>query len=247
MSSRDKAHNAQKWCARRVTQAKIKAFRLAQRGKRRARRAPRSQGHAGAKRGHARAHVHATARLSQGHAPGPCRGPRGVRACLWAGREGLVGLRKELGFFLLFLFFNHSLFFLIKSIHRNKPQIQWTNTLAKHQKIKYMQPNMMQPQILPYGFIYIRYGHKPLLIWKWEKGAEKKERNKVTPEFGWYYRRNFIPPNSGCYKPIPLKRISPSRFRVGQQRVWDTWPSDHLCVPMLLLPQSGDPTWLCIF
>ena len=24
-----------------------------------------------------------------------------------------------------------------------------------------------------------------------------------------------LPPNSGRYKPIPLKRISPSRFRVG--------------------------------
>jgi hypothetical protein len=30
------------------------------------------------------------------------------------------------------------------------------------------------------------------------------------------------PPNLGRYKPIPLKRISPSRFKVGKQRVRDT-------------------------
>jgi hypothetical protein len=29
-------------------------------------------------------------------------------------------------------------------------------------------------------------------------------------------------------------------FKVGQQRVWDAWPSDHLYAPRLLLPQSGD-------
>jgi hypothetical protein len=28
----------------------------------------------------------------------------------------------------------------------------------------------------------------------------------VTPEFDRYLERNFIPPNSGCYKPIPLKK-----------------------------------------
>jgi cbb3-type cytochrome oxidase cytochrome c subunit len=51
----------------------------------------------------------------------------------------------------------------------------------------------------------------------------------------------FYPSNSGHYKPIPLKRIPPSRFKVGQQRVQDTWPSDHLHAPKLLLPQSRDP------
>jgi hypothetical protein len=30
------------------------------------------------------------------------------------------------------------------------------------------------------------------------KGA-KRRKKKVTPEFGGYYKRNFIPPNSGCY------------------------------------------------
>jgi hypothetical protein len=29
-------------------------------------------------------------------------------------------------------------------------------------------------------------------------------------------------------------------FKVGQQRVRDTWPSDHLHALRLLLPQSGD-------
>jgi hypothetical protein len=29
------------------------------------------------------------------------------------------------------------------------------------------------------------------------------------PEFGEYWRRNFIPPNSGRYKPIPLKESRP--------------------------------------
>jgi hypothetical protein len=28
-------------------------------------------------------------------------------------------------------------------------------------------------------------------------------------------KKKILPPNSGRYKPIPLKRISPSRFRVG--------------------------------
>jgi hypothetical protein len=35
----------------------------------------------------------------------------------------------------------------------------------------------------------------------------------VTPEFGGYRKRNFIPPNSGCYKYNPLNRISPPRFK----------------------------------
>jgi hypothetical protein len=63
----------------------------------------------------------------------------GVERALGNGgpHEGLARLHGELGFFLLFyslsFFFIRSLFFLIKSIHRNKPQIQWMNTQAKHQ------------------------------------------------------------------------------------------------------------------
>jgi hypothetical protein len=45
---------------------------------------------------------------------------------------------------------------------------------------------------------------------KSETGREKR----VTPEFGEKRRKNSTP-NSRRYKPIPLKRISPSRFRVG--------------------------------
>jgi hypothetical protein len=81
-------------------------------------------------------------------------------------------------------------------------------------------------------------------------------------KFGEYWRRKFIPSNS-CVTNLsplkesrprdsglaskelrilgPLKRISPSRFRVGQQRAQDTWPSDHLRACTLLLPQIGDP------
>jgi hypothetical protein len=44
-----------------------------------------------------------------------------------------------------------------------------------------------------------------------EIGREKR----VMPEFGERKEEKFLPPNSGCYKPIPLKRISPSRFKVG--------------------------------
>jgi hypothetical protein len=31
------------------------------------------------------------------------------------------------------------------------------------------------------------------------KGAKRRRKKKVTPEFGGYYKTNFIPPNSGCY------------------------------------------------
>jgi hypothetical protein len=46
------------------------------------------------------------------------------------------------------------------------------------------------------------------------RGKGKKER--VTPKF-WRVkkRKKNQLQNSGRYKPIPLKRISPSRFRVG--------------------------------
>jgi hypothetical protein len=45
------------------------------------------------------------------------------------------------------------------------------------------------------------------------RGKGKKER--VTPEFGERRKEKFNSKNLGRYKPIPLKRISPSRFRVG--------------------------------
>jgi hypothetical protein len=40
---------------------------------------------------------------------------------------------------------------------------------------------------------------------KSETGREKR----VTPEFGERKEEKILPPNSGRYKPIPLKRISP--------------------------------------
>jgi hypothetical protein len=51
-----------------------------------------------------------------------------------------------------------------------------------------------------------------------ETGGEKR----VTPEFGERKEEKILPPNSGRYKPIPLKRISPSRFKVGYQRAQGT-------------------------
>jgi hypothetical protein len=46
-----------------------------------------------------------------------------------------------------------------------------------------------------------------------EKRDGKQRKEWVTHEFGGYYKRNFIPPNSRSYKPNPLNRISPSRFK----------------------------------
>jgi hypothetical protein len=43
----------------------------------------------------------------------------------------------------------------------------------------------------------------------------KGKKERVTPEFGERKEEKILPPNSGRYKPTPLKRISPSRFRVG--------------------------------
>jgi hypothetical protein len=45
---------------------------------------------------------------------------------------------------------------------------------------------------------------------------EKRKVGKVTPKFGecWRKKKNQLS-NSGRYKPIPLKKISPSRFKVG--------------------------------
>jgi hypothetical protein len=38
------------------------------------------------------------------------------------------------------------------------------------------------------------------------KEAKRKGNKKVTPESDGYLERNFIPPNSGCYKSNPLNR-----------------------------------------
>ena len=41
----------------------------------------------------------------------------------------------------------------------------------------------------------------------------KGKKERVTPKFGERKEEKILPPNSGRYKPIPLKRISPSRFK----------------------------------
>jgi hypothetical protein len=46
-----------------------------------------------------------------------------------------------------------------------------------------------------------------------ETGREKR----VTPEFGEYRRRKFIPPNSGRYKPTPLKESGPQDSRLASK------------------------------
>jgi hypothetical protein len=53
----------------------------------------------------------------------------------------------------------------------------------------------------------------PFLEEERKKREGKHENERVTPEFGGYWKRNFIPPNSGCYKSNPLNRISSSRFK----------------------------------
>jgi hypothetical protein len=45
------------------------------------------------------------------------------------------------------------------------------------------------------------------------KNRKEDDKERVTPEFGEYSKRNFISPNSGCYKSNPLNRISSSRFK----------------------------------
>jgi hypothetical protein len=55
------------------------------------------------------------------------------------------------------------------------------------------------------------------IIFRKDQGLARRKgkKERVTPEFGERKEEKIIPPNSGCYKPTPLKRISPSRFRVG--------------------------------
>jgi hypothetical protein len=61
--------------------------------------------------------------------------------------------------------------------------------------------------------IYITQTNSPLF----RKKEEKQVKERVTPEFCGYQKRNFIPPNSGCYKSNPLNRISSRDSRGGYQ------------------------------
>ena len=76
---------------------------------------------------------------------------------------------------------------------------------------------MMQQTKIAQGFAYTRCrANSRYNFWKRSRLSEKKrEKERVTPEFGERKEEKILPPNSGRYKPIPLKRISPSRFRVG--------------------------------
>jgi hypothetical protein len=60
----------------------------------------------------------------------------------------------------------------------------------------------------PLGFYFTRLTYKkqnnsPLF----GKRVEKKERKRVTPEFGGYWKRNFIPSNLGCYIKLHVIRL----------------------------------------
>jgi hypothetical protein len=61
-------------------------------------------------------------------------------------------------------------------------------------------------------FITLKMGEK-------SRKERSKERKKVTLEFGEYWRRNFIPPNSGRYKPIPLKESRPRRSGLASKEL----------------------------
>jgi hypothetical protein len=54
-----------------------------------------------------------------------------------------------------------------------------------------------------------------ILVLNLGRRSETGREKRVTPEFGERKEEKILRPNSGRYKPIPLKRISPSRFRVG--------------------------------
>jgi hypothetical protein len=43
------------------------------------------------------------------------------------------------------------------------------------------------------------------------KNRKEDDKERVTPEFGEYSKRNFIPPNSGCYTLSPTKTKRPSK------------------------------------
>jgi hypothetical protein len=57
--------------------------------------------------------------------------------------------------------------------------------------------------------------HVTILVLNLGRRSETGREKRVMPEFGERKEEKILPPNSGRYKPIPLKRISPSRFKVG--------------------------------
>jgi hypothetical protein len=74
-----------------------------------------------------------------------------------------------------------------------------------------------------------------------ETGREKK----VTPEFGEYWRRKFIPPNSGCYSWYNKSLI----VGVGWRTVWVPLLADvslALRLPIVFLPLLFPFLFLCL-
>jgi hypothetical protein len=109
-------------------------------------------------------------------------------------------------FFLLFFYIFDFFFFLFFTI--NELHTDWIHTKAKHRTKTNIFPHDASI-IIPLWFYLTRLSHKyktKIILYYFGKRVEKKERNRITPEFGGYQKRNFIPLNSGCYKSNPLKR-----------------------------------------
>jgi hypothetical protein len=53
-------------------------------------------------------------------------------------------------------------------------------------------------------YVYIYY---KIIVHYLEKRDEKQVKKRVTPEFGEYHKRNFIPLNLGCYSIEDLARV----------------------------------------
>jgi hypothetical protein len=109
-------------------------------------------------------------------------------------------------FFLLFFYIFDFFFFLFFTI--NELHTDWIHTKAKHRTKTNIFPHDASI-IIPLWFYLTRLSHKyktKIILYYFGKRVEKKERKRITTEFGGYQKRNFIPPNSGCYKSNPLKR-----------------------------------------
>jgi hypothetical protein len=76
---------------------------------------------------------------------------------------------------------------------------------------------MQQPKKIFLGFTYTRSQAESRYNFGKDQGLarRKEKKERVTPEFGEWRKEKIQLQNLGRYKPIPLKRISPSRFKVG--------------------------------
>jgi hypothetical protein len=151
------------------------------------------------------------ARLGRGSARWAGEGARWADARRWpgglrAGRQA-AGALKFCGprgcgrpFSFCFSTFSISSFFLFFTINELHPD--WIHTKAKHRTKTNIFPHNASIIILLW-FYLTRPSHKyktKIILYYFGKRVEKKERKRITPEFGGYQKRNFIPPNSGCYR-----------------------------------------------